>query len=226
VRVLYAEDEPDLRSFVAQGLGEAGYAVDAFGDGTDAWIALLSVNYDLIVLDIKMPGLDGIEFCRRLHAQIAEPPPVLLLTARDAVDDRVLGLDSGADDYLVKPFAFAELLARLRSLLRKGRSRSPLLRVDDLEIDPAARVARRAGAEISLSAKEYAVLEYLMHNAGRAVTRQMICDHVWNFDLTAESNFVDVFIYALRKKIDIPHAQPLIRTVRGVGYKIEAPPDY
>lgn len=222
MRILFAEDEPALREFVARGLAEAGYAVDAVADGEEAWLASSVVSYDVAILDVNLPKVDGFELCRRMRAQPGEGPAILFLTARDAVTDRVKGLDLGAEDYLVKPFAFAELLARVRSLLRRGPGTAPVLEVGDLVLDPSSRNVSIAGTPVKLSAKEFAVLEYLMRNAGRVVTKTMIADHVWNFDLGAESNFIEVYIYALRKKLDVPRGQ-LIQTVRGAGYRIDAP---
>jgi two-component system copper resistance phosphate regulon response regulator CusR len=224
MRILFAEDDPTLREFVARGLTEAGYAVDALDDGGDALLAAETVAYDLAILDVNLPGKDGFEICREIRARLDPGPAVLFLTARDAIEDRVAGLDLGAEDYLVKPFAFAELLARVRALLRRGPGTTPVLRIADLELDPALRKVTRAGEEIKLTAKELSLLEYLMRNAGRVVTKPMIAEHVWNFDLEAESNFIEVYIYALRKKLDRPDAHPLIHTVRGIGYRLDAPP--
>ncbi len=221
MRILFAEDESTIREFVTRGLEEAGYAVDAVGDGDEAWLAAQTVDYDVVILDISMPGTDGFEVCRRIRARPGGGPAVLFLTARDAVADRVAGLDLGAEDYLVKPFAFAELLARVRALLRRGTTSSPVLAVNDLVLDPAAHKVSRAGTDIRLTAKEFALLEYLMRSAGRVVTKTMIAEHVWNFDLDAESNFIEVFIYSLRKKIDVPFGSAFIQTVRGAGYKID-----
>ena len=223
MRILFAEDEPTLREFVTRGLTEAGYAVDAFADGEEAWLAATTVPYDVAILDVNLPGIDGFELCRRIRSTPAEGPAILFLTARDAIVDRVAGLDLGAEDYLVKPFAFAELLARIRSLLRRGPGTAAVLAVGDLVLDPSARKVSVAGSPISLTAKEFAVLEYLMRNAGRVVTKAMIAEHVWNFDLGAESNFIEVYIYALRKKIDAPYGRQLIQTMRGAGYRIDAP---
>ena len=224
MRILLAEDEPTLREFVARGLEEAGYAVDAVADGEDALVASSLVAYDIVILDIHMPVVNGFEVCRRISRREGPGPAILFLTARDAVADRVQGLDAGAEDYLVKPFAFAELLARIRALLRRGTGSPPVLAVGDLELDPAMHKVRRGGIDVHLSAKEFALLEYLMRNVGRVVTKPMIAEHVWNFELEAESNFIEVFIYALRKKLDAPFGQPLIQTVRGAGYRLDAPP--
>jgi DNA-binding response OmpR family regulator len=223
MRILLAEDDPTLREFVVRGLEESGYAVDDVADGSDALLATETVPYDVVVLDVNLPGLDGFEVCRRIRAKPETGPPVLFLTARDAIEDRVTGLDLGAEDYLVKPFAFAELLARIRALLRRGAGAAPVLRVADLELDPAARRVSRGGVDVKLTAKEFSLLEYLMRNAGLVVTKATIADHVWNFDLNAESNFIEVYIYAIRKKLDLPGAPPLIHTVRGTGYRLDAP---
>ncbi|TAJ21592.1 MAG: response regulator transcription factor [Dehalococcoidia bacterium] len=223
MRILFAEDESTIREFVSRGLREAGYAVDVVADGEQALLAASTVDYDVIVLDVSMPRIDGFEVCRRIRAERRPGPPILFLTARDTVADRVTGLDAGAEDYLVKPFAFVELLARVRALLRRGVAAAPLLRAGDLILDPAAKRVTRAEQEIRLTAKEFALLEYLVRNAGRVVTKTMIAEHVWNFDLEAESNFIEVFIYALRKKVDAPFGHPLIQTVRGAGYRLDAP---
>jgi len=222
VRILFAEDEPTIRKYVSKGLAEAGYAVDAVKDGEEAWLAAQTVDYDVAILDIGLPGIDGFEVCRRIQARSDHGPAVLFLTARDAVEDRVLGLDLGAEDYLVKPFAFAELLARVRVLLRRGPSGPAVLSSGELLLDPAARRVTVHGDEIKLTAKEFALLEYLMRNAGRVVTKSMIAEHVWNFELDGESNFIEVFVYSLRKKVDTPLGRPLIQTVRGTGYRIDA----
>ncbi len=223
MRILFAEDEPTIREFVTRGLEESGYAVDPFARGDEAWLAVQATDYDIAILDIGLPGLDGFELCRRIRARPGPGPAILFLTARDAVADKVSGLDLGAEDYLVKPFAFPELLARVRALLRRGTAAPPVLAVAGLRLDPSAMRVTRDGKDIALTAKEFALLEYLMRNAGRVVTKTMIADHVWNFDLEAESNFIEVFIYALRKKVDKPFDVPLIRTVRGLGYRIDAP---
>lgn len=221
MRLLFVEDDDALRTVVAKGLHEAGYAVDAFANGADALLASETVPYDVAILDISLPDIDGFELCRRLRRQ-ADAPPVLFLTARDAVEDRVAGLDLGAEDYVVKPFAFPELLARLRVLLRRGPSGPPVVTVGDVTLDPAGRTVERRGAPILLTAREFSLLEYLMRNAGQVVTKPMIADHVWNFELDAESNFIEVYIYTLRKKLDVPGSSPLIHTLRGVGYRFDA----
>jgi DNA-binding response OmpR family regulator len=222
MRILFAEDEPTLAEFVTRGLTEAGYAVDTVADGEEAWLATSTAPYDVAILDVNLPGIDGFEVCRRIRSRPEPGPAILFLTARDTVEDRVAGLDLGAEDYLVKPFAFAELLARIRVLLRRGAGTASVLEVGDLALDPATHRVTVAGNQVSLTAKEFAVLEYLMRNAGRIVTKAMIAEHVWNFDLEAESNFIEVYIYALRKKIDAPFSRQSIQTIRGAGYRIDA----
>jgi DNA-binding response OmpR family regulator len=223
MRVLFAEDDLTLREFVGRGLSEAGYAVDLIADGEDAWLAVETVDYDVVILDVNLPRCDGFEVCRRIRSRGEAGPAILFLTARDAIDDRVNGLDLGAEDYLVKPFAFAELLARIRVLLRRGRGAAAQLQVGDLALDPASHQVTKGGAEVRLTAKEFAVLEYLMRNAGQVVTKAMISDHVWNFELEAESNFIEVYIYALRKKLAGAGPSP-IQTLRGVGYRLDDTP--
>jgi len=219
--VLIAEDDDTIREYVAMGLRELGYAVDTVADGDDALIATATVAYDVAILDINLPGCNGFEVCKRIRAR-GDSAAILFLTARDAVADKVQGLDLGAQDYLVKPFAFEELVARVRSLLRRNPAQPPFLRVDDLELDPGSRRVRRGEKDIVLTAKEFALLEYFMRNAGTVLTKKMIAEHVWDFDLGAESNFIEALIYKVRRKIDSPLHRPLIRTVRGTGYICEA----
>ena len=220
MRVLIVEDEQRIAAFLERGLKEEGWAVDVVHNGDDALDWAAAAEYDVIVLDVLLPGRDGFTVCRELRVRGAQTP-VLMLTARDAVDDRVTGLDSGADDYLVKPFAFKELLARLRALTRRqGDSRSTELRVGDLTLDTLTRTARRGDKRIELTAKEYSLLEYLMRHPGRLLSRTQIAEHVWNFDFYSESNMVDVYIRYLRRKIDEGFEHKLIKTVRGAGYKI------
>jgi DNA-binding response OmpR family regulator len=223
MRILVVEDEHRLAAVLKQGLLEQGYAVDVAHDG-EVGLGLAELEpYDLLVLDVMLPGLDGLALCRRLRAK-GRHMPVLLLTARDAVDDRVTGLDSGADDYLTKPFAFRELLARVRALLRReGRSRDPLLRAGDLTLDPATREVRRGGRTVELTSKEYAVLEYLLHHPNRVLTRTQIAEHVWDYDFVAMSNVIDVYIRSLRRKLDDNDASRLLHTVRGAGYQLRPP---
>lgn len=221
MRILVVEDEPGIANFVRQGLTEAGYAVDLAWDGREGLDYALAADYDVLVLDIMLPKMNGLALLQELRRE-GDRTPALMLTARDTVNDRVAGLDAGADDYLVKPFAFPELLARVRALLR----RPPLqmgttLQVGDLFMDTAKREVSRAGQAIDLTPREYAVLEYLMRHPNQVLTRDQIAEHVWNFDFYNESNVVDVYIGYIRRKIDQGHDTPLIQTVRGVGYRIE-----
>lgn len=220
MRVLVVEDEPSIANFVRQGLTEAGYAVDVAFDGREGLDYSLAAQYDVLVLDIMLPKLDGLALLRELRRQ-GDKTPTLMLTARDRVSYRVEGLDAGADDYLVKPFAFTELLARIRALLRRPPLQvGAILCVEDLEMDTARREVRRSGELIELSPREYSVLEYLMRNPNQVLTRTQIGEHVWDFSFFNESNVVDVYIGYLRRKIDKRNDLPLIQTVRGVGYRI------
>jgi DNA-binding response OmpR family regulator len=202
-------------------LEEEGHTVDVVHDGEDGLAMVMDGSHDVIVLDVLLPGIDGFEICRRLRAGGVDTP-VLLLTALDAVEDRVRGLDAGADDYLPKPFAFQELLARLRALgRRRVQAREPdRLQMDDLVLDLRRRRAERAGKTIELSPKEFALLEFLLRNEGRVVTRSQILDHVWGYDYSPDSNLVDVYVTYLRRKVDRGHDRRLIRTVRGSGYAL------
>jgi len=222
VRLLLVEDEPGVARFVRQGLGEAGYAVDVVADGKQGLAHALSPVYDVVILDIMLPGLSGIEIVRQVRDREMKTP-VILLTARDAVSDRVAGLDAGADDYLIKPFAFPELLARIRALLRRPPVQTNTVLVfDELELDTARHEVRRAGKSIELSPREFALLEVFMRHPHQALTRAQIIEHVWSFDFSSESNVIDVYVGYLRRKIERGFERPLIRTVRGVGYKLEA----
>jgi heavy metal response regulator len=223
MRILLVEDDPDLAQFVRKGLKEERYAVDLATDGEEGLRLAQDNPYDLLILDIMLPRLDGLTVCRRLR-QTGVTAPVLLLTARTGVQDKVAGLDTGADDYLTKPFAFAELLARVRALLRRGGPQQPArLTAGDLELDPAAHRVWRAGREIPLTSKEYALLEFLMRNKNRVLTRTAIIEHVWDISYDPMTNIVDVHIRALRTKIDRDFSPPLITTVRGAGYMLEEP---
>ncbi|MCB0117424.1 MAG: response regulator transcription factor [Anaerolineales bacterium] len=225
MRVLVVEDELVIARFVQQGLTEAGYAVDVARDGQDGLEYALAADYDAVVLDILLPRMDGLQLLRELRSR-GRRMPVLLLTARNQVDDRVQGLDAGADDYLIKPFAFPELLARLRALFRRPPLQTnTVLQTGDLEMDTASREVRRAGQSIELSPREFALLEYLMRHARQTLTRTQIAEHIWNFDYYNESNVVDVYIGYLRRKIDSGAGQPLLHTVRGVGYRLSAEAD-
>jgi len=218
MRILLVEDEKKIAHFIERGLQEEHYAVDIAYEGEAALFMARTNPYDLIILDIMLPGRDGVAVCRDLRRNKLDVP-ILMLTARERVQDRVVGLDSGADDYLTKPFAFEELLARIRALLRR-QSGSPtaLLRVADLELDQLSHRVRRAGREIELTGKEYSLLEYLMLNTNQVVTRTMICEHVWDIHFDSETNVIDVYINYLRNKIDRGFSSRLIHTVRGVGY--------
>ena len=222
MRILVVEDEAGIANFVRQGLTEAGHAVDLAWTGREGLEYALAVDYDVLVLDIMLPGMDGLTLLQELRHR-GDKTPALMLTARDTVDDRVAGLDAGADDYLVKPFAFPELLARVRALLRRPPLQTgTILRVDDLQMDTAKREVRRNGRLIDLSPREYAVLEYLMRHPNQVLTRTQIGEHVWNLDFYNESNVVDVYIGYLRRKIDKGERLPLFHTVRGVGYRMSA----
>lgn len=223
MRVLVVEDEASIADFLVRGLTEQGYAVDLARDGAAALDLLGVATIDLVVLDVMLPKVDGMEVCRRMRSG-GDRTPVLMLTARDAVEDRVRGLDTGADDYLVKPFAFTELLARVRALSRREPSLTgAVLQVGELELDTTTRQARRDGSPIDLTTKEYALLEYLMRNPGRVLTRTMITERVWNYESFNAANVIDVYIGHLRRKIDDGREPKLIHTVRGAGYKIAAP---
>ncbi|MCD7832647.1 MAG: response regulator transcription factor [Lachnospiraceae bacterium] len=220
MRILLAEDERDLNRILTKKLTSEGYSVDSCFDGNEAIDHLTCADYDAIILDIMMPGSDDFAVLRSLR-NAGKTSPVLFLTARDSISDRVKGLDSGANDYLVKPFSFDELLARVRAMIRTAHgSVSSELKVADLVMDTASGRVTRGGREITLSAKEYALLEYLMHNAGLVLSREKIEDHIWNYDYEGGTNVVDVYISYLRKKIDDGHEQKLIRTVRGRGYML------
>lgn len=226
MRVLVVEDESGIAHFVRQGLGEAGFAVDLAHDGRAGLDFALAAEYDLFVLDIQLPVLDGLSLLKQLRDRRIRTP-VLLLTARDTVEDRVRGLDAGADDYLVKPFAFSELLARLHALLRRPPLQTDrLLRVGDLEMDLARREVRRAGRPIELSVREFSLLEYFMRHPGQVLSRTQIAEHVWNFDFYNESNIVDVYLGYLRRKVDRGFERSLLHTLRGVGYRLSAEADH
>ena len=223
MRILVVEDERKVASFIRQGLEEEGHAVEVAGDGASALeLVLAEPGYDLIVLDVMLPRRDGLDVLKTLRGR-GVTAPVLILTARDAVADKVAGLDLGADDYLTKPFAFEELLARARALLRRGTDqRAAVLRLADLSLDPATREATRGTRRIVLTAREYSLLDYFMRNTGRLLTRPMIAEHVWGLDFDAESNIIDVYIGYLRRKIDAPGEARLLHTVRGSGYVLKA----
>ena len=225
VRLLVVEDDPKLARVIARGLREEAYAVDVSGDGRDAIVQAAINSYDAIILDIMLPGADGLAVCKELRAR-AIKTPILMLTARDAIADRIAGLDTGADDYLTKPFDFGELLARLRALLRRPEAlQSAQMKIGDLEIDSLARSVTRAGVPISLTAKEYALLELLTRHAGQVVSRADIVAHVWDDNHDPFTNAVEVYVNRLRGKIDREPWRPLIHTRRGAGYMLtEVPP--
>src|SRR5207302_9093273 len=223
MRILLVEDDPRIANFVAKGLREQAYAVDVAATGEDALYQASINTYDLAILDVMIPAPDGFEVCRRLRKS-GLLLPILMLTARDATDDRVHGLDTGADDYLTKPFEFRELLARLRALLRRsGELRPHRIAVEDLVLDTAAQAAARGGRQIPLTTKEYALLEYLARNAGRVVGREEISEHVWDETFDPFTNTIEVYVNRLRRKIDERAAKPLIHTRRGAGYMLGAP---
>lgn len=223
LRVLVVEDERKMRDLLRQGLLEAGFGVDAVATGSEALELQAAKAYDVILLDVMLPGLDGFETCRRLRAGGAREP-ILMLTARSSVEDRVHGLDTGADDYLTKPFDLAELLARIRALTRRPAGEPQIvLRAADLDLDPVNRQVRRAGKLIELTAKEFTLLAFLLRHRNEVVTPRMILAHVWDFDHARGSNVVAVYINYLRRKIDQDHERKLIQTVRGVGYVLREP---
>ena len=222
MRILVVEDEKRIADFLTRGLQGAGYAVDNAPDGITAIDFIHATDYDLVILDLMLPDMDGLKVLERIRSRKVGPP-VLILSARDQVDDRVKGLEGGADDYLVKPFAFVELLARVRVLLRRGQPMPERLQVGDLSLDCIRRRVARGGENIELAPKEFSILEYLMRNRGRPLSRTMIVEHVWDMDYDGLTNIVDVYIRHLRSKIDDRFPQKLIQTVRGIGYMIDAP---
>lgn len=224
MRILVVEDELKLSELIVRALKAERYAVDVAGDGNAGWQLADSYEYDLIILDLMLPGMSGTEILKRVRRK-NENVPILILTARDATEEKVRNFELGADDYLTKPFAFAELLMRVKALLRRGPvSRSSVLRVADLEIDRLSQQVRRGGRRIELTPKEYALLEYLAANPGRVFSRTMIIEHVWDQSFEGLTNIVDVYVRHLRGKIDDPFATKLIRTVRGVGYGLGEEP--
>jgi heavy metal response regulator len=221
MRILVVEDERKIADFIKRGLKEEGYSVDVSHDGEEGYSLATTENFDLIVLDLMLPKMDGISLCRKLRVEKVFTP-VLMLTARDTVKDKVTGLDSGADDYLTKPFAFEEFLARVRALLRKRDTHTAVrLQTGDLVLDALTHRVTRSGREIELTAKEYSLLEYLMRNAGAVVTRTMISEHVWDISFDTYTNVIDVYINYLRKKIDQGFKTKLIHTLRGRGYVLK-----
>jgi two-component system OmpR family response regulator len=225
VRVLVVEDEVKMAGLLRRGLQEEGYAVDIAPTGSEAVWAATEIPYDAIVLDVMLPDLDGFTVSRRLR-EAGRWAPILMLTARDAVPDRIAGLDAGADDYLTKPFAFTELLARLRALMRRGAGERPaVLRAGDLALDPATRRVQRGAIWVDLTAKEFALLEFFLSHPGEVLTRSRIIEHVWDFAYDGDSNVVDVYVRYLREKVDRPFGRHTIETVRGAGYRLRSEGD-
>ncbi|MFC4066193.1 response regulator transcription factor [Actinoplanes subglobosus] len=221
MRILIAEDDPAMAAMLERAFRRAGYAVDTVGTGEDAVWAITETDFDAAVLDVMIPAPDGVEVCRRIRAA-DRWVPVLMLTARDGTEDKVRGLDAGADDYLTKPFAVDELMARVRALLRREPAQRPAtLRVGDLELDPAGRTVRRGDARIPLSAKEFALLHELMRRAGETLSRTHLIEHVWDFAYDGGSNVVDVYVRYLRDKVDRPFGRSTIQTMRGAGYRLD-----
>jgi heavy metal response regulator len=224
MRILVVEDEKKVASFIKKGLEEENYAVDIAYDGEEGLVLAKINEYDLVLLDIMLPKLDGMEVLRQIRGN-GSGVPILMLTAKDAVEDIVSGLDSGSDDYLTKPFSFAELLARVRALLRrKTKEKTDLLTIGDLILSTSTHRVKRGGKEIELTAKEYALLEYLMRNPNRILTRTLITEHVWDYHFDPSTNVIDVYVNYLRKKIDQGFEKKLIHTIRGSGYMIKDEP--
>jgi len=221
MRILVVEDEKRIADFLSRGLESGGYSVDMAGDGATALEMVHATEYDLIILDLGLPDMDGMAVLKKIRTRKTSPP-VFILSARDAVDDRVKGLETGADDYLVKPFAYVELLARVRVLLRRGQPTPERLQVGDLSLDCIRRKVTRAGENIELAPKEFSILEYLMRNRGRPLSRTMIVEHVWDMDYDGLTNIVDVYIRHLRSKIDEKWPDKMIQTVRGIGYMLDS----
>ena len=222
MRILVVEDEKRIADFLSRGLESGGYAVDVANTGGAAIDMVHAADYDLVILDLGLPDMDGLAVLQKIRNRKVSPP-ILILSARDAVDDRVKGLEGGADDYLVKPFAFVELLARVRVLLRRGQPTPERLQVGDLVLDCIRRRVTRAAENVDLAPKEFSILEYLMRNRGRPLSRTMIVEHVWDMDYDGLTNIVDVYIRHLRSKIDDKWPQKMIQTVRGIGYMLDTP---
>ena len=222
MRILLVEDNEKLANSLKKSLKAESYAIDTCFDGKEAYESILIEEYDLIILDIGLPGMDGLTLCQKIREEKISTP-ILMLTARDAINDKITGLDKGADDYIIKPFNFEELLARIRALLRRGTGEPTLIyEVASLKLIPSSHIVTRAGKEVRLTAKEYALLEFLLRHAHQIVSKSQIIDHVWDIDIDPFSNVIDVYIGYLRKKIDkdFPKEEPLVYTIKGIGYKI------
>jgi len=220
MRILIIEDEKKIADFIKRGIKEEGYAADVAFDGGEGYFLATTNEYDLIILDLMLPKIDGISLCRRLRAEKVATP-IIMLTAKDKTEDKVRGLDSGAEDYITKPFAFEELLARVRAQLRKGTPATTRLQVGDLTLELLTHQVRRSGQDIDLTSKEFAFLEYLMRNAGCVVTRSMISEHVWDIHFDTSTNLIDVYMNHLRRKIEQPGKSRLLHTIHGRGYLIK-----
>ncbi len=219
MRILIVEDEKKIGAFLKRGFKEEGHVVEVVEDGLKAQSQAEANEYDLIILDLMIPGQDGLAVCRKIREK-GNAVPIIMLTAKDQLKNKVEGLDAGADDYVTKPFAFEELLARVRAVVRKaGSGRAALIKTDDLEIDPVTHKVKRGGVNIELTSKEYALLEYMARNNGKVITRTMISEHVWDIDFDTGTNIIDVYINYLRKKVDSGHSKKLIQTMRGRGYR-------
>ena len=221
MRILVIEDEKTLAENLKTGLIDESYAVDTIGNGREGYEIASTEEYDAIILDVMLPEMDGFTICEKLRSENVHTP-ILMLTARDALDDRLQGFKQGTDDYLVKPFSFEELLARLRALIRRATVKETILRVDNLELDPSSHIVKRSGKEISLTGKEYSLLEYFMHHPNQILTREQILSHVWDYSYDSMSNIIEVLIRRLRNKIDrdFPKEKQLFSTVRGLGYRL------
>lgn len=221
MRILIVEDEHRLSNIIKKGLGEDGFAVDQAFDGEEGLYLAESEEYNLVLLDLMLPKLDGLELCRRLRAK-NNKTPILILTAKSTTEDKIAGLDSGADDYLTKPFSFLELRSRIHALIRRSHQEtSPVLKVSDLELDPLKHLVKRNNNKVSLTPKEFAILEFLLRHKGEVVSRTAIIEHVWDYNFDGLSNVVDVFVVSLRKKVNSGHKTKLIETIHGVGYRVD-----
>ena len=220
MRILIVEDEPRVATFLNKALTDEGYTIEVASDGEVGQQMALRTQYDLIVLDWLLPKIDGVTVCRTIR-ESQKRVPIIMLTAKDAVEDRIAGLDAGADDYLIKPFSLGEFLARVRALLRRKDPTGPVFKVGEISLDPASHRVTSGADEVKLTAREFALLEYLMRNKGRVLTRAMIAEHVWEFDFDSGTNVVDVYVNYVRNKVDPDHM--LIKTVRGIGYRMDDP---